>query len=219
VAIKVAATLDGKVATANRESKWITGEPARKFAHTLRNTYDAVLVGIGTIIADDPRLTTRLPEKTGRDPIRIILDSQCRISPKAAVLTQKSAAPTIIAVTETASKERIEAVKKAGGSIFILPADELGGVSLKHLLQTLAERDITSIMVEGGPTVSFSFISQKLADKIYYVIAPKILGGSDAVGSIGGPGFEKLAQAVPLKNLNIFKIGDDICLEGYFPSD
>ncbi|MGQ9512066.1 bifunctional diaminohydroxyphosphoribosylaminopyrimidine deaminase/5-amino-6-(5-phosphoribosylamino)uracil reductase RibD [Thermodesulfitimonas sp.] len=212
VILKTAMSLDGKIATVTGESKWITGPAARRYVHELRDSCDAILVGIGTVLQDDPSLTTRLP-KGGRDPVRVILDSRARTPLTARVLTQESEAPTLIAVTEMAPGDRVVALREAGAEVLVCgpgPAVDLG-----LLLSVLGEREITSLLVEGGSTVNASFLLQGLVDKLIWFIAPLIIGGHGAIGPVGGRGIEHLSRAIRLKEINLRQFGSDLCIEAY----
>lgn len=210
VTLKFASSLDGKIATFCGESQWISCEESRKFTHHLRDLNDAILVGIGTVTADNPSLTTRLVE--GKNPVRVIIDSNARTPLDSKVVTDKSAR-TIIAVTENAPNERIAELKARG--VEIIKAGDGKRVDLKILMEKLAEREITSILVEGGGTIHFSMLNSGLVDKIYAFIAPKIIGGAKSLTSVEGIGFEKLSDAVELENFTAEKIGTDILLSGY----
>ncbi|MEW6182779.1 MAG: bifunctional diaminohydroxyphosphoribosylaminopyrimidine deaminase/5-amino-6-(5-phosphoribosylamino)uracil reductase RibD [Bacillota bacterium] len=209
---KTAMSLDGKIATVTGDSKWITGEPARDYVHRMRDSSDAVLVGIGTVLKDDPSLTTRLAGG-GRDPARIILDSMARMPLESRVFTQESEAPTIIAVTEMAPSERVAALRQAGAEVIICGSGTR--VALDYLLLELARREIVSILVEGGGTVNASFWQQGLVDKVVWFIAPLVIGGREAPGPVGGSGIRNLSKAVRLADVSIKELGADLCVEGY----
>jgi len=212
VIMKMAISLDGKLATVTGESQWITNESARFAGHKLRDQVDSILVGINTVLADNPSLTTRLPDGSGKNPVRIILDSQARIPLESKILHDK-AAPIIIAVSQLASVNRVEALKKIGADIII--AGEGETVDIKLLCQSLAARNICSILVEGGSTVNFAFLESKMVDKVVAYIAPKLLGGKNALSCVGGTGFEKLADIVELYDIETELLGDNICISGY----
>lgn len=214
VVAKAAVSLDGKIATRSGKSKWITGPAARSYGHQLRDWYDAVMVGIGTVLADDPSLTARLPGGGGRDPVRIVLDSQARIPLQATVLTQQSEAPTIIAVTSGAPSERLDALRQAGAEVLVV--NEGPQVDLTELMRILGARGITSVLIEGGAGVHGSAITAGIVDKAVWFIAPKIIGGSTAPGPVGGAGVEDPSGAAELKNVRVRRLGPDILVEGYF---
>ncbi len=214
VTMKFAGSLDGKIATVGGESQWISGTESRKFTHHLRDINDAILVGIGTVLADNPSLTTRLV--AGKNPIRIIVDSNARTPLNSTVVTDKSAR-TIIAVTKNAPSDKISALKACG--VEIITAGDGERVDLKLLMEQLAVREITSILVEGGGEIHFSMLKSGLVDKILAFIVPKILGGDGKFTAVTGFGFEKLAEAVKIKEFNAEKLGEDILLSGYVTED
>lgn len=207
VTAKFACSLDGKISTVGGESKWITCEESRKFSHHLRDISDAIMVGVNTVIADNPSLTTRI--ENGKNPIRILVDSMARTPLDSNVICDGQA-KTVIAVTENAPSEKIAALKNLGIEIIFAGKDEK--VDLKILLEELARREITSVLVEGGGTLHFSMFEKNLVDKVFAFIAPKILGGKNALTAVEGAGFQKLSDAVQLKNLTAEKIGEDILL-------
>lgn len=213
VVLKAAVSLDGKIATVGGESQWITGPESRLYAHRLRHKYDGILVGINTILDDDPSLTTRLPEGDGVDPVRIVLDSKCRTPVNAKIINQSSKAKTIIAVTEAADKNKITALKKAGVEVLVIN-DQEGMVNLDQLLRRLGEMQITSLLVEGGSGVHGSFLTAGVIDKVYWFIAPMLIGGRDAPGAVAGSGIKELTAAVRLNQPRVNRFGADICIEG-----
>ncbi|MEK6656858.1 MAG: bifunctional diaminohydroxyphosphoribosylaminopyrimidine deaminase/5-amino-6-(5-phosphoribosylamino)uracil reductase RibD [Nitrospirota bacterium] len=214
VILKIAESLDGKIATNTGESKWITGETAREYAHKLRDEVDAVLVGIGTVLRDNPSLTTRLKNKKGKDPIRVVVDSGLRIPLSAKLLTQKANARTIIATSKTASKGKIEKIKKTGAEIILLKTKN-SKIPLTQLMKELGKREITSLMIEGGSEIAASAIKEAVVDKVVFFIALKIITGINAKPSIGGEGIKKLKDALMLKDVSVKRIGEDIMVEGY----
>ncbi|SEO30547.1 bifunctional diaminohydroxyphosphoribosylaminopyrimidine deaminase/5-amino-6-(5-phosphoribosylamino)uracil reductase RibD [Propionispora vibrioides] len=211
--LKTAITLDGKIATYTGHSKWITSERSREYVHGLRNMYDAILVGIGTVLADDPSLTTRLPGG-GKNPIRVIVDSKGRI-PLEAKLLCDCEAPVIIAVGPEASAEKLAALQAKGAEVLTLPLVAGRGVSLRHLFVELGQRNITSILVEGGAEVNASVLAENVVDKVHWFIAPKIIGGKTAPGPVGGLGLSDMAQATVLEDMQVKNIGKDILLTAY----
>ena len=213
VTLKAATTLDGKIATKTGASRWITGEKSREAVHRLRDMSDAILTGIGTVIADDPQLTTRL-QKGGRDPIRIVVDSRARISLDAKILNLNSAAPTIVAVTEKANSENIKKLEEKGAEVLVTPEKD-GQVNLKNLLSELGRREIQNLVVEGGGTLGYSLLEQGLVDKIYCFIAPLIFGGERAPSFIGGDGITSVSDAWSLEDLEIKNYDKDLLLVGY----
>ena len=210
VILKTAMTLDGKIATKTGESKWITGEVAREKVHELRNNADAIIVGINTVIADNPSLTTRLRTGKSKNPIRVILDSKAKIPLNSKVLTDGEA-KTIVVVAENADEKNVIAIESTGAEVVVCGKDR---VDIKELLKILGSREITSLLVEGGGEVNYSFIEQKLFDRVYAFIAPKILGGRNSRLAVAGEGFDSLSDAVLLSNMEVEKLGVDILITG-----
>ncbi len=211
VILKVASTLDGKIATRNGESKWISGEASRRLVHRFRNQVDGIVVGIGTVLRDDPFLTTRI--KGGRDPYRIVLDSRLRI-PEEAKVIGTTPSKAIIVATELAPKEKIEKLEKKGVRILIFHSEE-GKVDLKSCLSQLGEMDITSLLIEGGNQVNGSFLDEGLIDKLIFFYSPKLIGDQLAPGIFGGKGVSHLQEAVNLREMKVRRIGEDLLLEAY----
>ena len=214
VILKAATSLDGKIATVTGESKWITSSAARQKGHQLRGTVDAILVGIGTILEDNPSLTTRLPNQDSQDPIRIIVDSFCRTPTKAKIFNTESDAKVIVATTQFAPKIRIEELRSAGAEILITNSNEKR-VCLKSLMNQLMELDITSVLIEGGSEIHSSALHTGIVDKVIFFIAPKLIGGRNAPGAIGGSGIANLSEAIGIHNWEFKKIGEDLLVEGY----
>lgn len=214
VVLKAAVSLDGKIATRSGDSKWITGPQAREHGHRLRNRYDAIMVGVNTVLADDPSLTTRLPEG-GRDPVRVVLDSMARTPPEARVISRSSPVPAIIAVTGRAPEERLKRLREVGAEVFSAPSGRDGRVDMPSLMKELAGREITSILIEGGGEVHASALASGVVDKVAWFIAPKLIGGREAPGPLSGPGPESLEEAVLLDRVSFGAMGNDIFVEGY----
>lgn len=212
VTLKMAMTLDGKTATAGGESKWITGEASRLRGHVLRDENDAILVGIGTVLADHPSLTSRLEDGSGKNPVRVVLDSHARISPDEPML-HDGASPVWVAVTENAPKENVARLREIG--VEVLCAGKGASVDLPLLLQILGEKNICSLLVEGGSTVHFSFLKAGVADKVCAFIAPMLFGGKDAMPAVGGTGFSRISDAVRIEKMCMEQIGGDFCITGY----
>ncbi len=212
VTIKIAQTLDGRIATARGESQWITGEQAREEGHRLRDANDAILVGINTVLKDDPSLTARIPG--GRDPIRVIVDSRLRIPLRAKVLTQKSTAKTIIATLANTPKSKVQRLQLAGAEV--LPVRSARGrVDLRDLLKKLGKRNIMSVLVEGGAEINASILKACAADKVILFLAPRLMTGRDSLCSIGGSSPARLSQTVDLKDVTARFVGHDLMIEGY----
>lgn len=210
--MKTAMTLDGKIATAAGNSKWISNEVSRRRVHELRDVYDGILVGIGTVLADDPALTTRLASKSGKNPLRIVVDSRARTPLTAKVVTDGQA-ETLIAVTVAAEAAKVEALRQAG--VEVLVVNDGQQVDLKQLFCRLGERGICSIFVEGGALINYSLLKAGLIDKVYSFIAPKMVGGSSAPGPVGGDGVETLDQAFLLEDVETELLAGDILVSGY----
>jgi diaminohydroxyphosphoribosylaminopyrimidine deaminase/5-amino-6-(5-phosphoribosylamino)uracil reductase len=214
VMAKAACSLDGKIATAGGESQWLTGEASRTLGHRLRHRVDAIVVGVGTVLADDPQLTTRLPRGPGRDPIRIVLDSKLRIPLSARLLHLDSQAPTWLACTYQASPTNRRAVEDLGARVLVLP-EAAGRVSLPGLLEFLGAQQVQSLLVEGGAEVLGAFFDQKLVHLFRFFYAPTILGGRAALGVVGGLGVHRLQEAPRVQNLEIHRVGEDFLVSGY----
>jgi diaminohydroxyphosphoribosylaminopyrimidine deaminase/5-amino-6-(5-phosphoribosylamino)uracil reductase len=214
VTLKAAVSLDGKIATVTGESRWITGEEARRRVHELRNEVDAILVGIGTILRDDPLLTTRLGIPGERDPVRVVVDSLARLPLDARVLNPLSAAPTVVAVGPEAPAGKVERLREAGATVLVL-AQSGERISLASVMRALAAREITSVLIEGGAEIHASALAEGIVDKVAFFVAPLLIGGTTAPGAVGGPGIEKLADAVPLREVRITPLGRDLLVEGY----
>ena len=214
VILKSAMSLDGKIATRTGESQWISSESSRRQGHEIRDTVDAILVGVNTVINDDPSLTTRLPGRDGKDPVRIIVDSECRTPLKAQVVNQDGEGYAIIATTERASKERITRLEAAGAKVLVVEEKD-SRVCLSSLMKSLGCRGITSVLIEGGAEVNASAIGAGIVDKVMCFIAPKIIGGTDAPSPIGGKGILRLAEAHELHETSVKLIDGDILVEGY----
>ncbi|MBN2644751.1 MAG: bifunctional diaminohydroxyphosphoribosylaminopyrimidine deaminase/5-amino-6-(5-phosphoribosylamino)uracil reductase RibD [Desulfuromonadaceae bacterium] len=217
VILKSAMTLDGKTATVTGDSQWITNVRSRLHVHEVRNRVDAILVGIGTVLADDPRLTTRLNEIPAigmRDPLRVVLDASLRIPLTAQLLNLDSAASTLILTTGAAAQDKVEQLRALSGvEVEILPADDAGQVELLAALQLLGRRQVQSLLIEGGARIHQSFLQQRLIDRVMVYVAPKLLGGSDGQGLFCGPGPQRLAEALSLQELRTRRFDDDILIE------
>jgi diaminohydroxyphosphoribosylaminopyrimidine deaminase/5-amino-6-(5-phosphoribosylamino)uracil reductase len=205
--LKAAVTLDGKIATVAGQSKWITGEAARADVHRLRDTHDAVLVGISTVLADDPRLDARLPR--ARDPVRVVLDSRLRTPPRARLLPGQVGPRTIIACGERAPSAAERALARAGAEIWRFPVHASGRVRLPDLARRLGREGLTSVLVEGGGEVHAAFLEARLADELVLYIAPKIVGGP-APSWVGGKGLGTLASAYRFELGDAAPIGGDL---------
>lgn len=208
VSVKSAMSLDGKIATCRGESRWITGEKARAFAHRLRAEHDAVLTGVGTVLADDPELTVRLVR--GRTPLRVVADSQARTPPTARLL-RADVRPPIIAVSLRAPAARVRELERAGATIWRLPTRR-GRVDLEALLRTLAREGANYVLVESGGTLAAAAIEHGLVDRVYYFVAPLLIGGAMAPTPFEGRGAARLAKAWRLGELRVRRLGGDVLL-------
>jgi diaminohydroxyphosphoribosylaminopyrimidine deaminase/5-amino-6-(5-phosphoribosylamino)uracil reductase len=211
VTLKWAMSLDGKISARRDAPTAISDEPASAYAHELRNTHDVVLVGINTVLADDPQLTCRIPG--GRDPMRAVLDSRLRIPLGARLLHLESAAPTLIVASEGAPADRIAALRAAGAEVLVLPGSR---PSLRQLMEVLGGRDVLSILVEGGGTVHAAALAEGVARKVIAVVSPGLIGGADAPTAVEGPG-PLSADLVRLTHVSVRRLGEDVVVEGYLP--
>ena len=216
VVLKAAMTLDGKIATATGQSKWITNETSRAYGYKLRDIYDGIMVGINTVIEDNPMLTARVDG--GKNPIRIVVDSSLKIDINANVVQDKSA-KTIIATTDKADKDKILKLQAQDVDVIVVDKDKNDKVDIEKLLDILGQQNICSILVEGGATLSGSFVAKKLVDKVYFFIAPKIVGGKEAKTPVAGTGILNLQEALALKDIQIEKLEEDILIIGRVDKD
>jgi diaminohydroxyphosphoribosylaminopyrimidine deaminase/5-amino-6-(5-phosphoribosylamino)uracil reductase len=210
VTLKTAMTLDGKIATHTGDSKWISSETSRRLVHALRNEYDAVMVGSDTVIQDDPMLNVR-HGKNRRNPLRIIVDGTLRISMNSAIVATASQIPTIIVTTSKAPIEAVETLTNAG--VDVITATQRGShIMLRWLLEELGRRGVMSVLLEGGGRLASAMIEERLIDRAMFFIAPKIIGGPTCVLPSHGVG--KMANALPLADPAITRIGPDILVDG-----
>ena len=216
IVLKAAMTLDGKIATATGQSKWITNETSRAYGYKLRDIYDGIMVGINTVIEDNPMLTARVDG--GKNPIRIVVDSSLKIDINANVVQDKSA-KTIVATTDKADKDKILKLQAQDVDVIVVDKDENDKVDIEKLLDILGQKNICSILVEGGATLSGSFVAKKLVDKVYFFIAPKIIGGKEAKTPVAGTGILNLQEALALKDIQIEKLKEDILIIGRVDKD
>lgn len=212
VAMKTAMTLDGKIATRVGDSKWVTGEKSRVLVHELRNEYAGIMVGINTIIADDPRLTTRR-EGEMRNPVRIVVDSSGRTPTDVYVVNSKEQARTILAFTEKASPEKREIFTEGGIETLVLPQKD-GKVDLHELLKELGKINIDGILLEGGGTLNFSMLEAGLVDEVFAFIAPKMAGGENSKTPVAGKGVDLMKDAIELEDIKTMAIGNDFMIRG-----
>ncbi len=212
--LKTAMTLDGKIATYTGDSKWITNEESRRYVHELRHQVAAIMVGIGTVMTDNPMLTARLEGKEGKSPIRIIVDTKARIPLNSKVLQCNSDQKTIIATTDLANKDKIKAIEQMGAQVLITPLKD-NQVDLTYLVKALGEHKLDSILLEGGSTLNYSALRQDIVDKVISFVAPKLIGGATAKTPIGGQGISLIKDSILLKDMTILKSKDDLMIEAY----
>lgn len=216
VVMKYAMSLDGKIACATGDSRWVTGETARKHVHQLRKRYMGIMVGIGTVLADDPMLNCRVAE--GADPVRIVCDSNLRIPLESRLVCTAREIPTIVACTENAMetgrlKEKADMLEKAG--VRLIPTEGAHGVNLKELMKILGQQKIDSILLEGGGTVNSSALQEGIVSKVCAYISGKLIGGMDAPTPVSGIGASRMSEAVHLKDMQVEYLGEDILISGY----
>jgi diaminohydroxyphosphoribosylaminopyrimidine deaminase/5-amino-6-(5-phosphoribosylamino)uracil reductase len=205
----MAASLDGKVAARDGTSRWITGEAARRDVHRLRAAADAIVVGAGTALADDPSLTVRDPSYRGRPPLRVLVDARGRVPATGDLFDD--AAPTLVATTASAAADRRDAWVRAGAEVVELEGE--GRVALDALMAHLGKRDVQSALLEGGPTLAWGAVEDGLVDKVVVYLAPKLIGGEDAPTVLGGRGFAPIAAALGLRIRSFDLVGDDLKVE------
>lgn len=212
VTLKMAMTLDGKIATANGDSKWVTNEHSRAYVHQMRHEMDAVLVGINTVLADQPKLTVRYPEmECPHHPLRVIMDSHLRI-PIDSPVVDVSKAPTWVFTTHDHDEQHRRELESKGVRVFVTQGHQR--VNLQEMLRVLGNQGILSLLVEGGAEIHASFLREHLAQSVVAFIAPKLLGGMDSRPSVGGISPERMADAVELEQIQVQRFGEDLCIKG-----
>ncbi len=209
VTLKWAQTIDGRIAAATGDSRWISSEPSLRYAHRIRSYHDSVLVGIGTVMSDNPRLTVRLVK--GRSPVRIVADSRLMIPLSAAVLQEQDVARTIVVTTSLAAEEKLSSLGRMSVQTLTAERDEEGRIDLSGLLPMLGKMSISSVLVEGGAAITTSFLSQRLADKLVVILAPKIMG--EAIQAVGDLGVTSVAGALRLSLDRAYRSGHDLIIE------
>lgn len=212
VTLKSALTLDGKIAGADGTSRWITGEAARAEAHRMRFAADAVLVGVGTVLQDDPELTVRFPGLPAKEPFRVVADSRLRTPPRARLLEAGQASRVVIACVAPAPTEPAARLRARGVRVLALPGDA-GRVDLGALLVALARLDVMAVLAEGGAELGGALVDQGLVDRVAFFVAPRLLGGRSAPGPVGGTG-RALKEALSLVDVTVRRIGEDLLIEG-----
>lgn len=214
VTFKSALTLDGRVATRSGNSRWVSGSESRRVAHRLRSEHDAILVGVDTVLADDPRLTCR-GVRGGRDPLRVVVDSRLRTPTKAALvrLAAESSAPTWIFATRAASPRRVQALQRAGVEV-IQVAAQRQRVDVKAMLAQLARRGVHNVLLEGGPTLAGSLWRAQTIDRVAWFIAPRVLADPQALPVVWGPPVARMADAHTLRDVSVRRLGQDLLIDG-----
>ena len=213
VILKCAATLDGCIATHTGDSKWITSPLSRRFVHEIRHGVDAIMVGIGTVLKDDPRLTTRREQGEGADPMRIILDSRLSMPVDARLLHLDSDSDTLIVTGRDVPAEKRKRLEKPG--IRVMALDNEGGrIHLPALMKELGKMDVTSLLIEGGSRVNGSALRAGIVDKVFMFYAPKLCGGT-GIPVCGGRGVDMMEKSIQLTDVSVHRFGDDVMVEGY----
>ncbi len=209
VTVKVAQSLDGKIATRAGGSRWISGPAARRWVHRLRGQVDAILVGVGTVLKDDPRLTVRGGGR--KSPLKVVLDSRLRTPVRARIFSSRT--PVLIVTGKTAPRKREEELRQAGAETLRLPQRN-GRVDLKALLKELGRREISHLLIEGGGEVIAAALEARAVDRAHFVIAPKVIGGRQAPTAVEGKGADSLDRAIPLQGVGFRKLGSDLLVSG-----
>ncbi|HEV8564032.1 MAG TPA: bifunctional diaminohydroxyphosphoribosylaminopyrimidine deaminase/5-amino-6-(5-phosphoribosylamino)uracil reductase RibD [Actinomycetota bacterium] len=218
VVLKMAGTLDGKAAARDGSSKWITGEAARADVQLLRAWSDAVAIGSGTAVADDPSLTVRNPALAGtRPPLRVLIDTSGRVAPTGKLFDRS--VPTLVATTDLTTHARIDEWRASGADVTVLDRDEAGGVSLPALVEHLGKRDVQGLLIEGGPSLAWSAIRDGVVDKVVFYFAPLLAGGSGARSVIAGSGFAPIGESVRVEIKSVERVDEDLRVEAYVHRD
>lgn len=214
VVLKIAATLDGRIATRTGDARWVTGPAARAHVHYLRHAMDAIMVGIGTVVADDPQLTTRMEDGRGVDPMRIVLDTHLRMSDKSRMLSEPSGADTWLVCKPDAAEADCARLNAQGARLIKVPLQR-GRIDMIELMSKLGAMGVTSVLIEGGAQVAASALQSGVVDKVLFFYAPKILGGDDGVPMIRGKGPEMMSASQILHEVDVSRVGEDILVSGY----
>jgi diaminohydroxyphosphoribosylaminopyrimidine deaminase/5-amino-6-(5-phosphoribosylamino)uracil reductase len=212
VHLKLAASLDGKIATRTGDSRWITGPESRARAHELRHEYDVILIGTGTALTDDPLLTDRSGKKRRRQLVRVVLDETLKVSPDSQLVKTVNESPVLVFAGDSAPASKSKALESAGVEVI---RDAANGRDLVTIMEELVRRSLQSVLVEGGGNVAGTFLDAALVNKVSFFIAPTIIGGREAPGAVGGKGAETLADAFELHDIEISQRGRDIEVTGY----
>ena len=215
VTLKAALSLDGRMATRTGDSRWISSPETRDYVHLLRGEQDAIMVGIRTILKDDPRLTVRHPQWAGKKVVRVILDSALRLPVRARILTTLAEGKVIVFTTDRASCKKRAKLEKKGVEVVVIPVPS-GPLEVSDVLTRLGGRGIASLLVEGGSRLLTTMIEEKLADKLFLTVAPRLIGGEGAPSFLEGKGVRLVKKSLRLEKVSAFPIGDDIIIQGYF---
>ncbi|WP_461630954.1 bifunctional diaminohydroxyphosphoribosylaminopyrimidine deaminase/5-amino-6-(5-phosphoribosylamino)uracil reductase RibD [Labilibaculum euxinus] len=213
VVMKTAMTLDGKIASETGDSRWVSNEKSRARVHQLRNELAGIMIGVDTVIADDPMLTTRLGKGEGRNPVRIVVDSSARIPLESKILNTGVQSKTIVVVTDKADSVKIAQIEDLGNSVIIAKSRD-GRVDLADLMVKLGSEGIDGILLEGGATLNFSALEAGIVDEVMSFIAPKIIGGANSKSPVGGEGIKFMKDAIELEHIKIDQLGNDLMLTG-----
>ncbi|MPQ33128.1 bifunctional diaminohydroxyphosphoribosylaminopyrimidine deaminase/5-amino-6-(5-phosphoribosylamino)uracil reductase RibD [Clostridium estertheticum] len=212
--MKTAMTLDGKIATTTGDSKWISNEKSRAYVHQLRNRVAGIMVGIGTVLSDNPELTTRREGKISTNPIRIIIDSTAKIPLDSKVLKCDEKTKTIIVTTKFASDTKICAIKQKGAEVIVTPSKN-NKVDLSYLMEALGDKGMDGILLEGGSTLNYSALDEGIVDKVITFISPKIFGGTSGKTTVGGKGINLVKDSIMLQDTQVSRFDEDIMIEAY----
>jgi len=214
VTLKAAASLDGRIATRTGHSQWITNEKSRHYVHQIRAAHDAILIGIGTLLKDNPHLTARRPGLEPLSPYRIVLDSLLR-TPLDSNIFGSDGREKMILATRRHEEKKLAPYREQVKEILLLPTNDLGQLDFPALLRELGRREITSVLIEGGSEINGSALDNRIIDKICFFYAPILIGGRGSLGMLSGEGTESIDQALPVKDITIRHFDSDLCLEGY----
>ena len=214
VTLKAAASLDGRIATRTGHSQWITNEKSRHYVHQIRAAHDAILIGIGTLLKDNPRLTARRPGLEPLSPYRIVLDSLLR-TPLDFNIFGSDGREKMFLATRQHDEKKLAPYRERVKEILLLPTNDLGQLDFPALLRELGQREITSVLIEGGSEINGSALDNRIIDKICFFYAPILIGGRGSLGMLSGEGAESIDQALPVKDITIRHFDSDLCLEGY----
>jgi len=214
VTLKAAVSLDGRMATRSGDSRWISSPAARDYVHLVRGEQDAILVGIGTALRDDPKLTVRHPNWRRKSVARVVLDHGLRLPPSARIIATRARGPVLVFAGRAAPEEAAKALARRGAEVIRVPAAG-GRLDLPSVLEELGRREIASVLVEGGGAVATALLEARLADKILLALSPRLIGGAKAVPLFGGDGPDRLAGAIGLRRVSSFRLGADLIVEGY----